>query len=145
MNSKPKNWIITASREHVKQGVKGGFAQACHGKSSPLKKMNTGDHVIYYSSKPYFKSKEKCQQFTAIGRVKSNEIYTFRMSTDFCPHRINIHFFSSSDISILPLINDLHFIENKQRWGYPFRKGILQINDHDFKLISNKMRHDPQY
>ncbi|PID29775.1 MAG: EVE domain-containing protein, partial [Candidatus Cloacimonadota bacterium] len=34
--------------------------------------------------------------------------------------------------------------ENKQKWGYPFRWGTLQINEHDFKLISNLMLYEPE-
>lgn len=138
-NTNLKYWIITASKEHVKNGTLGGFAQACHGKSSPLKKMKKGDYVIFYSSKEYFDKKDKCQEFTAIGKVKSDDIYQFEMTPEFCPFRIDIDFLQSNDISILPLINELEFIPNKQKWGYPFRWGTLQINESDFKLISNLM------
>lgn len=135
-NRKPKYWIITASKEHVKNGIQDGFAQACHGKSLPLKKMKKGDYVIYYSSKEYFDKKDKCQEFTAIGKVKSNDIYQFEMTPEFCPFRIDIDFFQSNDIPIVPLINDLQFIPNKQKWGNPFRWGTLQINEQDYQLIS---------
>ncbi|MDY8137538.1 EVE domain-containing protein [Aquimarina sp. 2201CG5-10] len=139
-----KYWIITASKEHVKNGVTGGFAQACHGKSTPLKKMKTGDYVIYYSSKEYFDKSDKCQEFTAIGKVKNDEVYQLEISPDFCPSRLDIEFYDSKDISILPLINDLEFIINKQKWGYPFRWGILQINERDFKLISYLMLNEQE-
>lgn len=33
----------------IKIGVAGGFAQACHGKKSPLQKMKVGDWLAYYS------------------------------------------------------------------------------------------------
>jgi len=138
-NRETKYWIITASKEHVKKGVEGGFAQACHGKATPLKKMKKGDYVIYYSSKQYFDKKDKCQEFTAIGQVMSNHIYQFEMTPEFCPSRIDIDFLKSQDISIRPLIKDLDFIPNKQKWGYPFRWGTLQINKHDFQIISNLM------
>ncbi|HQU55255.1 MAG TPA: EVE domain-containing protein, partial [Saprospiraceae bacterium] len=46
-----KYWMIVASKDHVKQGIKQGIAQACHGKTSPLKRMRPGDGVIYYSGK----------------------------------------------------------------------------------------------
>lgn len=141
-NREPKYWIITASKEHVKNGVQGGFAQACHGKSAPLKKIKEGDYVIYYSSKEYFNKKDKCQEFTAIGKVTSNNIYQFEMTSKFHPYRKNVAFLKSKDISILPLINDLEFITNKQKWGYPFRWGTLQINQHDFKRISKLMLHE---
>jgi hypothetical protein len=62
-------FIIVASKEHVKRGIKsipsqnikiyttfnnnegiqGGFAQACHGKKAPLAKINVGDWILYYS------------------------------------------------------------------------------------------------
>lgn len=133
-----------ASKEHVKNGVQGGFAQACHGKSTPLKKMKKGDYVIYYSSKEYFDKKDKCQEFTAIGKIRSNDIYQFEMTSEFCPFRIDIDFLKSKDVSILPLITELEFIPNKQKWGYPFRWGSLQINQHDFELISKTMQHEQE-
>ncbi len=142
LNQQAKYWILTASKEHVQNGIKGGFAQACHGKETPLKKMKTGDYVIYYSSKLYFNKQDKCQEFTAIGKVISNKVYQFRMTEYFCPFRIDIDFFKTKSISILPLINDLEFIPNKQKWGYPFRWGTLQINEYDYKLISNLMLND---
>lgn len=141
-NREVKYWIITASKEHVKTGVKGGFAQACHGKAAPLKKMKKGDYVIYYSSKTFFNQADKCQQFTAIGKVRSGEVYQVEMTPDFRPFRLDIDFFKAKDISILPLIDELEFILNKQKWGYPLRWGTLSINTHDFTLISKLMLAD---
>ena len=134
-----KYWVITASKDHVKKGVSQGVAQACHGKSSPLKRMKKGDFVIYYSGKQTLGKPEKCQEFTALGKVADDEIYQVQVSEDFCPSRRNIQFLSCKDTSILPLINDLQFIQNKKRWGYPFRFGILEVNKHDFDVISSQM------
>ncbi|AWM12820.1 EVE domain-containing protein [Flavobacterium sp. NRK F10] len=134
-----KYWIFVASKDHVRTGVSEGIAQACHGKAAPLKRMLKGDFVIYYSSKQTMDKTDKCQKFTAIGKVKDEEVYPFQMTDDFCPFRRNIEFFEHHDISILPLINDLQFIQNKQSWGYPFRFGVLEINKHDFDLISSIM------
>ena len=132
-------WIIVASKDHVENGVGQGIAQACHGKVTPLKRMKKGDLVIYYSSKQTFGKPEKCQEFTALGKVSDDEIYQQQVSEDFCPSRRNIEFLQCKDTSILPLIDDLQFIQNKQSWGYPFRFGILEINKHDFDLISSQM------
>ncbi|MEO2071867.1 MAG: EVE domain-containing protein [Zunongwangia sp.] len=134
-----KYWIIVASKDHVENGVGQGIAQACHGKVTPLKRMKKGDLVIYYSSKQTFGKPEKCQEFTALGKVSDDEIYQQQVSEDFCPSRRNIEFLQCKDTSILPLIDDLQFIQNKKRWGYPFRLGILEINKHDFDLISSQM------
>ena len=132
-------WILVASKDHVKSGIAEGIAQACHGKASPLQRMRKDDFVIYYSGKQTLGKPELCQKFTAIGRVKDDSIYQVQMSENFCPSRRNIEFYQSKDISILPLINDLYFIKNKQSWGYPFRFGYFEINQHDFDLISTQM------
>lgn len=134
-----KYWIIVASKDHVKSGIEQGIGQACHGKVAPLKRMRKDDFVIFYSGKQTLGKPESCQEFTAIGRVKDDEIFQFQMTEDFCPSRRNIDFFKSADVSILPLINELTFIQNKKSWGYPFRFGFFEINKNDFKLISSKM------
>lgn len=134
-----KYWVIVASKDHVKTGISEGIAQACHGKSAPLKRMNMGDFVIFYSGKQTMGNPDKCQEFTAIGKVKDDEVYPFQMTANFCPFRRNIDFIESKDVSILPLINDLEFILNKKSWGYPFRYGFFEINLNDFCLISSKM------
>jgi hypothetical protein len=109
-----KYWIIVASKDYVKTGVAEGITQACHGKASPLRRMKKGDLVIYYSGKQTLGRPGKCQEFTALGKVIDDEIYQFLMSEDFCPSRRNINFLQSKDASILPLINDLDFIQNKK-------------------------------
>nr|WP_199157042.1 EVE domain-containing protein [Pedobacter sp. ASV2] len=138
-NQLVKYWILVASKDHVKKGVAEGIAQACHGKSSPLKRMHKGDFIIYYSGKQTMGQPQPCQQFTAIGKVMDDDIYQFQVSDDFCPSRRNIVFLPSKDISILPLINELDFIQNKKSWGYPFRFGFFEIKKHDFELISSQM------
>lgn len=134
-----KYWIITASKDGVKNAVVKGIAQACHGKPAPLRRLVKGDFVIYYSSRQTLDKPEKCQEFTALGRGMDNATYQVQVSEDFCPSRRNIKFLPSKDTSILPLIDDLKFISNKRRWGYPFRFGLLEINRRDFDLISSKM------
>lgn len=138
-NNGTKYWIIVASRDHVQSGVEQGIAQACHGKSAPLKRMRKGDFVIYYSSKQTLGKPESCQKFTAVGQVEDDKVYQFQLTADFCPSRRNIKFFNSQEVSILPLIDDLEFIKNKKSWGYPFRFGFFEINHHDYDLISSLM------
>ncbi len=134
-----KYWIIVASKDHVKQGMAQGIVQACHGKSSPLRRMRKEDAVIYYSGKQTFGKPDKCQEFTAIGRITDDEVYEFRVSEDFCPSRRRMEFMPATDISIVPLIGDLDFIKDKKSWGYPFRFGFFEISQNDFNLIASKM------
>lgn len=139
LEREPKFWVIVASKDHVKSGMAEGIAQTCHGKSAPLKRMRKGDFVLYYSGKQRRDKADKCQEFTAIGQVKNEETYAFQQTADFCPSRRDIVFLEHRDVSILPLIHELDFIQNKQSWGYPFRFGFFEINRHDFDLISNQM------
>jgi len=135
-------WIASVSKEHTIRGVAGGFMQVCHGKEAPLRRMKMDDYIIVYSSKITFEGNEKCQSFTAIGHVKDEEVYQFSMSETFKPFRRNISFLDSTECSILPLINDLEFIVDKKYWGYPFRYGFFEINEHDFNVIKSKMLAD---
>ena len=136
---KQKYWIAVVSKDHVLRGVAGGFIQVCHGKQAPLKRISVDDWVIYYSPKQSMQGDEKCQSFTAIGQATSDSVYQFEMSPDFIPFRRDVAFKDCQEISILPLIDQLGFIVDKKHWGYPFRYGILEINESDFQLIASKM------
>ena len=109
-----KYWIGVASKEHVMRGVSGEFAQVCHGKETPLKRMHEGDWIVYYSPTLKFRVKESCQSFTAIGQIKKGNPYPFQMSENFIPYRRNVNFFPVKEISILPLIKQLSFIKDKK-------------------------------
>lgn len=132
-------WIAVASKEHVMRGVQGGYAQVCHGKVGPLKKMKGDDFLIYYSPTLHFGKKEPCQAFTAIGKVKEKEPYLYQMSPDFIPYRRDIDFLAAIETPIAPLIEKLSFIKDKTKWGFPFRFGCFSINKSDFELIAQRM------
>lgn len=132
-------WIGVASREHVHLGVAGGFSQLCHGKAQPLKRMAVGDWLIYYSPKERFEETAPCQKFTAIGKVVGEDIYPFEMFPGFVPYRRNINFLEAADAPIRSLLEQLSFIKDKNRWGYAFRFGHLEIQKADFEIISTSM------
>ncbi|CDZ81896.1 EVE domain protein [Candidatus Rubidus massiliensis] len=132
-------WIGVVSKEHVMRGVQGGFAQVCHGKEGPLKQMRPNDWIIYYSPTLKFGEKEPCKAFTAIGRIEPGEPYPFQMSEDFIPYRRNVKFFPAKEVSILPLIDSLTFIQDKKKWGFPFRRGCFFISESDFSTIATQM------
>lgn len=132
-------WIGVVSKEHVQRGVSGGFAQVCHGKAGPLNRMKEGDWIIYYSPTIKFGEKEPCQSFTAIGKIKSGNSYPFAMSEDFVPWRRDVDFINSREIPIQTLLDNLSFIEDKQKWGFPFRRGCFEISQTDFEVIAKAM------
>lgn len=138
--SKKKYWMLVASKNHVQRGINEGIAQACHGKALPLKRMNVGDGIIYYSPKLEFEKNIPCQEFTAIGIVSGEEVYLYDMGNGFTPYRRNIKYLSAHPIQIKPLVEELKFITNKKQWGYKFRFGAFEIPDIDFQLIANAMK-----
>jgi predicted RNA-binding protein len=134
-----KYWIAVVSKDHTQRGVTGGFMQVCHGKKAPLQRMKSDDWVIFYSPKQSMNGEDKCQAFTAIGQASDDAVYQFQMTQDFIPFRRNVKFYPCKEISILPLISELEFIQNKNRWGFPFRFGFFEIQEQDFNLIASKM------
>ncbi len=134
-----KYWIGVACKEHVQNGIMQGVAQVCHGKPGPLRRMKEGDGIIYYSPTLVFKGKEACQSFTAIGTIKTGDPYPFKMSENFIPWRRDVSFVKSKEALIHPLLDNLSFIVNKQKWGFPFRRGCFEIPQEDFQCIASAM------
>jgi len=133
-------WINTISRAHVLTGVKGGFTQADHGKDIRLKKISMGDFIAFYSPRTEYPSGEPLQAFTAIGRIIDETPYQVKMRPDFHPWRRRVRFFECHEAPIRPLIESLDFIRNKQQWGFPFRRGLFEVEQADFECIARAMK-----
>lgn len=132
-------WIGVVSRQHVLKGVQGGFAQVCHGKKGPLSRMEKDDYLIYYSPRETMGGSEFCQKFTALGAVKTGEVYQVKMSETFHPFRLDIDYLVGEETSIRPLINHLEFSRGGKNWGFTLRKGLFEISEHDFMIIAEAM------
>ena len=57
----------------------------------------------------------------------------------FTPFRRKVNFLKAKEVSIIPLIPQLTFIQNKKSWGGVFRFGMVQISEEDFALIAEHM------
>lgn len=139
MTDMVRYWINTVSRNHVQVGVESGFAQADHGKNTRLKRLNKGDWLVFYSPRTELRGGEALQTFTAIGRVADEEPYQVEMTPQFHPWRRKVNFCKAEEAPVRPLIDDLDFIPNKKRWGYPFRRGLFEIEREDFGKIAKAM------
>ncbi|MEZ5423070.1 MAG: EVE domain-containing protein [Pyrinomonadaceae bacterium] len=133
-------WINTVSRSHVQIGLAGGFTQADHGKNTRIKNLAIGDLIAFYSPRTALTDGEPLQAFTAIGRIADDEPYQVEMSPTFHPWRRRVELIECVEAPIRPLIEKLSFIENKQRWGFPFRRGLFEIEQTDLELIVGAMR-----
>lgn len=133
-------WCAVASREHVKRGMADGFAQVCHGKGGPLKRMRPGDGIVYYSPTHQMgKGGQRCQMFTSIGSVKDDRVYPFEMNPGFIAYRRDVEYFDAEDTPIHPLLPHLTFTRGRGSWGYVFRFGFFEIEREDFLTICAHM------
>ena len=136
-------WIGVVSRSHVLRGLAGGFAQMNHGKQAPLKRMKAGDGLVYYSPRDAYPDGAPLQAFTAIGFIRSGEVYAHDMTADgvpgFVPWRIDVDYLPAQIALIKPLIAQLDFITDKTHWGAAFRFGQVRIGEADFRRIAAAM------
>ena len=138
-----RNWIAVASAEHARLGRdRGGFMQVGHGKLAPLKRIQPGDRVTYYSPAQTLGGKDKLQSFVSIGVVQPGEPYEFEMG-GFIPWRRDVSYVPAQEAPIAPLLDHLEFIEDRQHWGAKFRFGLVQIPDADMRRIAQAMAADP--
>jgi len=134
-----KFWINTVSRSHVQRGMEGGFTQANHGRATNLRRLSNGDLIAFYSPRTDYPDGEPLQQFTTLARVVDDVPYQVEMDPDFHPWRRRVDFLACEPADIHPLIGALDFIKDKQKWGFPFRRGLFEIPAADFKRIAQAM------
>jgi hypothetical protein len=134
-----RNWIAVASAEHVLRGREAGFMQVCHGKAAPLRRIQPGDRVTYYSPTVSFQGKDRLQAFTALGIVKDGEPYAFDMGGGFRPFRREVLWLPARTAPIQPLLESLDFSAGARNWGYQLRFGLFSISEHDLRLIAEAM------
>jgi hypothetical protein len=139
-----KFWVGVASRAHIAIGVAGSFAQVNHGKKAPLRRMRAGDGIAFYSPKTDYPDGETLQAFTAVGVVRSGEVYEADMGGGFLPFRTDVDWVGCAEAPIRPLLEQLSFIRDPARWGAAFRFGHLEIPEADFRLIATAMGADPR-
>ncbi|GBB84432.1 hypothetical protein RclHR1_01100024 [Rhizophagus clarus] len=137
-----KFWIGVASNDHVKIGVKEGFAQFSHGKLSPIKRLGDGDIIIYYSPREEMNVKSLAiKGFTAIGIVEEKIPYN-----PPSPARVKVKYLETKKyLNIHDVLDNLSFIKDKKRWGILFRRSLFEINEKDFKLILKNMVDETVY
>ena len=138
-----RNWLAVASAEHVEIGRSAGFMQVCHGKASPLRRVQPGDRVVYYSPNRLYtpshalRGKDRLQAFTAIGTVKG-ALYQADMGGGFQPFRRDVAWHDAEPVSLAFLQERLALTQEKN-WGYRLRQGLVEISDADMTIIADAM------
>jgi hypothetical protein len=133
-----RNWVAVASAEHVRLGRSQGFMQVCHGKAAPLKRVQPGDGVVYYSPTSIFRGDDRLQSFTAIGVVRDGAPYQVDMDGGFSPFRRDVNWRVAAEVPIKPLVGRLQFTTGRN-WGFQLRFGLFEISGHDMAMIAEAM------
>jgi hypothetical protein len=142
-NPMSRNWLAVASAEHVEIGRSAGFMQVCHGKASPLRRVQPGDRVVYYSPNRLYtpshalRGKDRLQAFTAIGTVRG-ALYQADMGFGFQPFRRDVAWHDAQPAPLAALQEELAFTQEKN-WGYRLRQGLVEISDADMTIIAAAM------
>lgn len=137
-------WIGVASADHVATGRAHGFMQVCHGKGGPLRRINGGDGVVYYSPAQTMGGKDGLQSFTALGTAAQRPPYQHDtgqhdMGNGFIPFRRDVVWQPTQIMPIRPLLDHLTLTKGNRNWGYVFRFGLVQITPLDFATIRAAM------
>ena len=138
-----RNWLAVASAEHVEIGRSAGFMQVCHGKASPLRRVQPGDRIVYYSPNRLYspshalRGKDRLQAFTAIGTVKG-ALYQADMGFGFHPFRRDVAWHDAEPAPLALLQEELAFTQ-ENNWGYRLRQGLVEISDADMTIIAAAM------
>lgn len=134
-----RNWVAVASADHVRIGRSKGFMQVCHGKAAPLRRIQPGDHVVYYSPTNAFGGKDGLQSFTAIGVVNDGVPFQAETGGGFCPFRRDVSWCAAEETPIKPLVGRLQFTTAKRNWGFQLRFGLFEISEQDMAMIAEAM------
>jgi len=109
-------------------------------RKNPIRSIKKGDLIIAYLSK------HKCAFFGVF--KATSDFYQDGTSTQFdvnsteYPFRVKIEPGKILDkpVSIRPIIKDLSFIKNPEKWGRYFQAPIRQISREDFERILSYIR-----
>jgi hypothetical protein len=134
-----RSFVAVASAEHVRLGRAAGFMQVCHGKAAPLRRLQPGDRIVYYSPTVTFGGNDRLQAFTAIGTVREGEPYRVEMAGGFRPFRRDVIWHEAEEVPIKQFLDRLEFA-GKPNWGYQLRLGLFEISNRDMETIAQAMQ-----
>jgi hypothetical protein len=135
-----KYWVGVASEDHVKAAVAGGFVQLGHGKMAPVRRLQPGDLIAFYSPRAQMQAGLLVRKFTAIGRVARREPYLYAQSSTFEPMRRDVAWFMAQATPVEPLLGKLSFIPSREHWGLAFRRGLIEVTEQDMRIMANAMK-----
>lgn len=130
-------WLGVVSRAHVQRGVAGDFAQLCHGKAAPLRRMRRGDWLVYYSPSVEMGG-APLRAFTAIGQLQDDDVFAFDMGGGFVPFRRRVSYIATREVPLDDVKDRLQLCATPH-WSMALRRGHLPLADADARIIAAAM------
>jgi hypothetical protein len=130
-------WLGVVSQAHVQRGVGGGFAQVCHGKAPPLRRMKRGDWLVYYSPSVEMGG-APLRAFTALGQIEDDEVFSFDMGGGFVPFRRRVRYVAGREVSLDDVKQELELCA-APHWSMALRRGLLPLSQRDLLTIAAAM------
>ncbi|MCS3470129.1 hypothetical protein M2401_003879 [Pseudomonas sp. JUb42] len=132
-----QGWLGVVSRSHVWRGVEGGFAQVCHGKVQPLRRMKKGDIFVYYSPSVEMQG-APLKAFTALGIIQDDEVFEFDMGEGFVPFRRRVRYAVAQEVALDEVRADLDLCV-PPNWGIVLRRGLIPLTEKDVCTLARAM------
>lgn len=132
-----RGWLGVVSQSHVQRGVSEGFAQLCHGKAEPLRRMRRGDWLVYYSPSVQMGG-TPLRAFTAIGTVLDEDVFPHDMGGGFVPFRRRVRYLHVNEVPLTAIKHRL-LLCSKPHWSILLRRGHLLLEPPDLLTIAQAM------
>lgn len=134
------NWLGVVCADHVRRGVSLGIAQIGHGKRNALARMHPGDTLVYYSPRMHLDDPHSVlRAFTAIGTIPDDELWQADEGS-FRPWRRKVTYLQPATEIPLAALHASLDLTATTNWGY---RGLIEITDHDIRLIRAAMTESP--
>ena len=130
-------WLGVVSKAHVQRGVAGGFAQVCHGKAPPLRRMKRGDWLVYYSPGVEMGG-PALRAFTALGKLEDDQVFAFDMGGGFVPFRRRVRYLPTSEVALDDVKQKLELCASPH-WSMALRRGLLPLSQQDIWTLAEAM------
>ena len=130
-------WLGVVSRAHVQRGQSGGFAQLCHGKAQPLRRMRCGDWLVYYSPSIEMGG-APLRAFSALGQLVDDDVFPFDMGGGFVPFRRHVQYLATREVP-LDAVKDRLELCASAHWSMSLRRGHLPLCAGDLRIIAEAM------
>lgn len=131
----PRFWIAAACLDEVERDRADGVLRAGGGRETRLTRLHRGDGHVRYSAR-VASGGRVLQQVTALGLVVDDN--PFRDSQERWCRRVDHE--QVAAVPVRPLLPLLGFVTDEQRWGLPFRAGLLELTAGDFGVLAGALR-----